>query len=181
MATSIKIKNNTILYSPVKDLSSRRMIQFENKIIAELKRLGVHPDFVSDFNSPKLAMAPKRAHIEWGLGNSSCCLTVNREKKYVDNLQLAYLCIKADVDNVLSDNMTITEFESKYAEHGDVHENRKWAREHLGVHHECSDMEEINKAYKELAKLHHPDMEGGSVEKFKTVNEAHKILKRELE
>ena len=179
--TIVKIKNNDISFSPVRDSFGRRVKQFENNILLELRKLDIDYNHVSDFNSPTFAIAPKKAHIEWGLGSSNCCLTVNKEKRYVDNLQLLYLCIKADVKKVVDKEMTIKEFESKYVEHGDIKENRKWAREELGVHHECSDIEEINKAYKDLAKSHHPDMEGGSVDKFKSVNEAHKILKRELE
>ncbi|MFA6088492.1 MAG: J domain-containing protein, partial [Candidatus Woesearchaeota archaeon] len=98
-----------------------------------------------------------------------------------DNIQLAFLCIKADVDAIFRGEISVKDFETKYVEHGDVHEDRKWAREFLGVHHECGDITEINAAYKNLARKHHPDMEGGSAETFKRINDAHKILKRELE
>ena len=42
------------------------------------------------------------------------------------------------------------------------------------------DIDVIDKAYKTLAKEHHPDKENGDVAKFKEINHAHKVLKREL-
>jgi hypothetical protein len=177
----VKIKNNSISYSPIKDSFSRRVTQFENNILRELKSIGVDLNNIADFDGPKIPFAPKKAHIEWGLGSSNCCITVNKEKKYVDNLQLVNLCLKADVKRVHDGEISLRDFEEKYAESGDVHEKRKLAREQLGLDADCDDMEEINKAYKTLSKKHHPDMEGGCVESFKKINDAHKVLKRELE
>lgn len=36
--------------------------------------------------------------------------------------------------------------------------------------------DEIKKAYRKLSKQHHPDMEGGSDDKFKQINEAYSVL-----
>ena len=51
----------------------------------------------------------------------------------------------------------------------------------LEVDKETLDLNLINEQYKSLAKEHHPDMPNGDMEKFKQINNAHKILKRELE
>jgi len=50
----------------------------------------------------------------------------------------------------------------------------------LGVPHDTIDLDVINKRYKHLAKEHHPDMSTGNADKFKAINNAHKILNREL-
>lgn len=181
MAT-VKIKGNDISYSLVKDSFQRRMIQFSNKIHEELKKVGVGFDYIDEIEHPKLAIVPKPAHIEWNMGQSSCCFTVNKEKKYVDNLNLLQLCLKKDVQEVLDGAMSLESFELKYAEDGDdVHDKRKEAREHLGLDHDVDDIAVINDAYKQLAKKHHPDMPEGCIDTFKKINAAHKVLKRELE
>ena len=43
------------------------------------------------------------------------------------------------------------------------------------------DLDVISKKYKVLAKKLHPDMDGGDAQRFKEINVAHKVLKRELE
>ena len=57
---------------------------------------------------------------------------------------------------------------------------RKEAREILGVEENVLDMAHIDKKYKTLAKKYHPDMPDGDLEMFKKINNAHKLLKREL-
>ena len=47
----------------------------------------------------------------------------------------------------------------------------------------CTDPQEVKKRYKELAKAHHPDANGGSTEaeeRLKTINWAYAILKKTL-
>ena len=47
----------------------------------------------------------------------------------------------------------------------------------------CTDPQEVKKRYKELAKTHHPDANGGSTEaeeRLKTINWAYTILKKRL-
>lgn len=46
----------------------------------------------------------------------------------------------------------------------------------LGVSKDAS-ADEIKKAFRRLAVLHHPDKEGGNEEKFKEINEAYEVLK----
>ena len=46
----------------------------------------------------------------------------------------------------------------------------------LGLKKSASE-KEIKSAFKQLAKLHHPDTQDGSEEKFKEINEAYEVLK----
>ena len=57
----------------------------------------------------------------------------------------------------------------------------KKAREVLGIDEDSIDLSQIDSKYKELAKKYHPDMPGGDANKFKQINHAHKILRRELQ
>jgi DnaJ-class molecular chaperone len=41
-------------------------------------------------------------------------------------------------------------------------------------------MDAVAKAYKSLSRKYHPDMDLGDEKKFKEINDAHKILKKEL-
>jgi len=49
----------------------------------------------------------------------------------------------------------------------------------LNISNSATD-EEIKKAYKQLAKKHHPDSDGGSEEKFKEIQEAYEVLKDKI-
>ena len=88
--------------------------------------------------------------------------------------------IELEVAALLNGEKTEDEFFRGFTEEEDVEKRRKDARELLGVSEDCMDMDLINSQYKRLAKECHPDMEGGSTDKFKALNTAHKILKREL-
>jgi len=68
-----------------------------------------------------------------------------------------------------------------FTEKHEVEEERKAARELLSVEADELDMDVISKKYKDLAKEAHPDKDGGDADRFKELNRAHKILKRELE
>jgi len=79
----------------------------------------------------------------------------------------------------LEDETTIKEADSTNTTNQDEVLNE--AREFFEVSSDCKDLSEINKKYKQLSKTLHPDTDTGDEEKFKELNEAHKVLKRELE
>jgi len=89
--------------------------------------------------------------------------------------------LELEVGRVVSGEKTMQEFTIEFSEDNDIEDERKEARDFLGLEHNVNDLEVINKKYKELAKEFHPDMPNGSTDKFKQLNRAHKILKRELQ
>ena len=104
----------------------------------------------------------------------------NSAKKYVENLYVVIKVIDQEVKALLAGQKTPEEFISAFSERPDVEEKRKEARAVLGVEHNVIDIGVINAKYKDLAKKNHPDMPGGDTERFKEINSAHQILKREL-
>jgi len=81
---------------------------------------------------------------------------------------------------LIEGDITLDEFFDQFEEKKDVIEQRANAREILEVSEDSIDFELIHKNYKKLSKEFHPDMPKGNTEKFKKINVAHKILKREL-
>jgi hypothetical protein len=98
----------------------------------------------------------------------------------VENLQVLSRVIEIEANLVLSEKKTFDEFIAEFKEDSDVDDKRKEARAFFGFDHDLNDLEIINKKYRALAKELHPDMPTGDIEKFKQLNNAHKILKREL-
>ena len=100
---------------------------------------------------------------------------------FLENLYVVSRVIELEVDNLLDNKKTFEEFIREFTEDKNIDKKRIEARETLGLSRNIMDIELINKKYKILAKEHHPDMPTGSTEKFKTINDAYKTLKRELE
>ena len=101
--------------------------------------------------------------------------------RFVDNLYVVFKVVELKVDALLKEEISINDFIAEFSEDKDVKKQREKAREELGVEKETIDLEIIDKKYKELAKQYHPDMPTGDIDKFKAINRAHKILRRELQ
>ena len=102
------------------------------------------------------------------------------KSKFGENLYYVSKLMEAEVKAVQEGTKTKEQFIEDYKEEVDIKKRRKQARHILGVDEDSLNLEEINKKYKLLAKDHHPDRDGGSTEKFKEINNAHKLLKKEL-
>ncbi|MCL7410822.1 MAG: J domain-containing protein [Methanosarcinaceae archaeon] len=175
----VKIKGHEIGSIVVKDASNRRSIQFKNNIIKILKKIDVIED---DINIPleKIAIKKAKASATWYISDHRMHFSHNMQSKYVENLYVLFKVIEIEVNLVISGENTLRDFISEFKEDSDVYDRRKEAREFFDCPHDETDFEVINKKYKVMAKELHPDMSTGDTEKFKKLNIAHKILKREL-
>lgn len=175
----VKIKGHEIGSIIVKDASNRRAIQFKNNIIKVLKKIGVIED---DINIPleRIAIKKAKASATWYISDHRMHYSHNLQNKYVENLYVLFKVIETEANLVLSGQNTLRNFISEFKEDSDVYDKRKEAREFFDCDHDEHDFEIINKKYKVMAKELHPDMSTGDTEKFKQLNIAHKILKREL-
>jgi DnaJ domain. len=175
----LKIKGHEIGSVVVKGASNRRAIQFQNNIITILRKIGVNENDI-DIPLERLAMKKVKASATWWLGDDRMHYSHNMQKNYVENLYVLSRVIDIEANRVLSGDITIADFISEFKEDKDVHQKRQEAREFFGCDHDETDFTVINEKYKMLSKELHPDKPTGDLEKFKELNVAHKILKREL-
>jgi len=174
----VKVKGYEIKAKPVRDSFYRRATSFKNKIIATLKTIGVPEDDV-DIKVETMAMKKTQASASWYFDRSNLFFSHN-SGNFAENLYIVLQVIEIAVQELIDEEISVDEFVNKFEEDKDIGKSRKKAREVLGVPEDCLDIDLINKEYKKLSKKYHPDMEGGDIKKFKEINHAHKMLKREL-
>jgi len=174
----IKVKGYEFESVIVKDSFSRRAVQFANNIISSLGKIGLIPDDI-DLKLEHNVMKKAPASVSFYVDNKHLHYSYNLMNKYVDNLYVVFKVIDLSVQSLIEDEITPEEFFSEFVEDKDVAEKRKEARNVLGLEHDVNDIDVIDKTYKNLAKKHHPDLDGDA-ERFKEINNAHKILRREL-
>jgi len=164
----------------VKDSFSRRAVQFRNNIIQSLKKIGLNEDYV-DVELEACAFKKAPASATWFFDGRRMYYSYDLGDKFVDNLNVVSKVIELEVNAVINQRKLVEDFISAFSEDGDVEEQRKDARIALGIGTDVKDLSIINQRYKTLAREHHPDTPNGDAEKFKAINHAHKVLKRELE
>ncbi|HLC65597.1 MAG TPA: J domain-containing protein [Candidatus Nanoarchaeia archaeon] len=175
----LTIKGHEFNAIAARDSFNRRTLQFSNKIVDTLKRIGLTVD---DIDIPLESVAIKKAPASatWYFQGYRLHYSYNGTNRFVDNLYVVFMVISLEVDDLIKEQKTTDEFIHEFAEDDDVSDQRKKARELLGVEEDTIDISLINKRYKILAKECHPDMPNGDTEKFKALNRTHKILLREL-
>ncbi len=176
---TLTVKGIELKSFSVKDNFNRKAQQFKNHIIEALGKLGI-PEEQTNIPLEQYALRNAPAFAEWFMDGHRQYFSYSLSKKYVENLYVVTQIISHRVEAVLAKEMTIHDFITEFTEDDDIIEQRKEAREALGLKEDEKDMKIINERYKELAKAHHPDTPTGNAEKFKHVNKAHKTLKREL-
>jgi hypothetical protein len=177
--TTITIKGHEFEAVLAHDSFGRRALQYKNKIITALSKIGLEADDTIIDVEP-IAIKNIQASATWYTEGYRMYYSHQSAKRYVDNLYVVYKVIELEVADLLAEKKTFNEFLSEFTEEEDVEKMRKEARETLGVEPDVLDMDIIDKKYKDLAKKHHPDKDKGDIELFKKINNAHKILKREL-
>jgi len=175
----VKIKGHEIGTIIVKNSNNRRALQFKNNIVTLLRRIGANENDI-DVPLENVAIKKAKASATWYLSGHRMYYSHNSQSKFVENLQVLFKVIEIETNLVLSEKKTFEEFIADFREDSDVDDKRKEARAFFGIGHDLNDLEIINKKYKAMAKELHPDMPTGDTEKFKQLNNAHKILKREL-
>jgi len=177
--TIITIKGHEFEVVLARDSASRRAQQYKNSVISVLNKIGVvADDVIIDLEPMAIKNAP--ASATWFCDGYRMYYSYKLAKRYVDNLYVVLKVIELEVADFLSGKKPFDEFRAEFTEDEEVEESRKKARETLGVSHDVTDMDHIDKKFKDLARKHHPDMPEGNVEFFKKINEAHKTLRREL-
>lgn len=174
---TIKVRAYELPVFDMKQASSRKAVQFKNTIITNLKKLGVHEDFITVKEEP-IVIKRAAAKVSWYMDGQNLYYAYT-SYSFIQNLYIVSSIIEREVNAVLSGEKTREECIAVFNEDKDVEEQRKQAREILGVSHDSFDFDVITKKYKDLSKMHHPDM-GGDLEMFQKINIAHKTLKKEL-
>ena len=177
--SKLKIKGHEFSAYVVKDSPSRRAVQFRNNILTSLRKIGLTEDDV-DVELETLSAKKIQASASWYIKGHHLYYSYNGAAKFVENLYVVSKVIELEVDALLKEKKTLREFIAEFSEDKDIGDKRKEARKVLGVDEDTLDLNVINEKYKLLAKEHHPDTPNGNMEKFKEINNAHKILKREL-
>ncbi len=177
---TINIKGHEFNAVIAKDSYDRRALQYKNNIIKVLSKIGLTDnDILIDIEPFAIRNVP--ASATWYADGYRMYYSYKSSNRYVDNLYIVYKVIEFEVEDLINKRKTFEEFLLDFTEKDDVEHMRKEAREILGVSEDVVDMKEIDKKYKELARKYHPDMPEGNTEMFKKINNAHKILKRELQ
>jgi hypothetical protein len=176
----IKVRGAEFNFNPIRDSYNRRSQLFKNNIIATLRKIKLTEDDV-EITLEHNCRAKIPAVAVWYFDGYKLYFSCKLYDKYAENLYCVSKVIEHYVNAYINQEINIDEFTKTFIEKDDIEKQRKAARILLDVDEDCLDINEIDKKYKVLAKKYHPDMSGGDMEKFKAINNAHKMLKRELE
>ena len=143
----------------VRDAYNRRGLQYKNRIITALKTLGLTEDDM-DIPLETVAMRKAQASVSWYLDYRHLFFSYNGSSKFVENLAMVSQVIEYFIHSLYENKITGEQFLAIFEEDTDILEQRKQAREVLGVGHDSKDFETMHKNYKKLSKEYHPDMPG---------------------
>jgi len=175
----IKIKGNEIEEPSIKDSFDRRAIKIQNNIMNILKLLGIERDNV-DMEMERNTRLKAPASVSWYFEGRNLKYSYALMPKFIENLYIIDKVLTLEVDKLLDKEITLDQFQREFSEDDNLGDQLAQARKTLGVEETEADFEVISKKYKDLAKKHHPDMSDGNHETFQEINNAHKLIKKEL-
>lgn len=175
----VNIKGQDFKEIAVRDAYNRRALHFKNEIMTSLKTLGIIDD---DIEVPleSLAMRKAPASVSWYVWDRHLFFSYHCSSKFAENLGMVAQVIDHFVKQVTENSISPESFLKLFEEDQDILKQRKSAREILGVEKDSFDFDIMHQKFKKLSKAHHPDMSDGNTEQFQKINNAHKILKKEL-
>ena len=147
----IKVKGYEFNVITIKDSFNRRSLQYKNKIINILKNIDLTEDDI-DIPLEPVGMKKASASASWYFDGYYLHYSYNSNNKFVENLYVVLKVIEFEVNALLNKEKTMSEFIHAFSEDKDVQEQRKKARELLGIDEKSLDLALINKKYKDLAK-----------------------------
>ena len=174
----MKIKNREFRFSFPKDSFSRRAVQYTNNLLQAFKSVGLTEDDV-DISQERLVIKKSPASVSWWVDDVHCNFSYSKESRFVNNLYVVSVVVSHFIHLLIQEEISLEEFIETFKEKVDVGEQRLAAREFFDLEGDV-DMVQVNKSYKRLAKMLHPDMPTGDGAKFKELNHHHKVLKREF-
>lgn len=177
----VSVKGHLIKVKVTKTGSDRKAVLFANNIVEELRKLNITRDDI-EIKTNVLGSKNIPAVIEFWSQGHYCRFSYSITKRFIDNLYVIMKLIELEVNEVLLGKKELVQFLQSFSEDGKRKEIKKDlinAKKILGLDENEVDIEIIDKAYKKLARSHHPDL-GGSLEEFQQVNKAHKLIKKEM-
>ncbi len=177
----LNVKGHEITLKQVKASYDRYAVMYANNIVEELKKLNISRD---DIEIETNILGNKRvpAVIEFWADGHYLRFSYSLAKRFIDNLYIIKELIRMEVEEVISKRKDLIAFYHTFSENADAKDMSKdlaAAKVTLGLSENEIDIEIINKAYKKLARSHHPDL-GGDMDEFQNINKAHKLIKKSM-
>ncbi len=175
----LKIKGKEIEEPAIRDSFDRRAVQLKNRIISTLKQLGIDRD---NINIPmeRNTRLKASASVSWYFEGRNLKYSYSLMPKFIENLYVVWKVLGNGIGDLLDEEMSLDQFLHEFSEDDDLPDQLSEARKTLNVEPEENDFDLISKNYKKLAKKYHPDMPEGNADMFKTINAAHKLIRKEL-
>src|SRR3989338_7393290 len=113
--TTIKIKGHDIMLPAIRDSYHRRAVQYRNKIIETLRKIGVSESNI-DLKLEENVIGNTKAAVSWYIDKHHLYYSYKIAKRYIDNLYIVFKVIELEVNAVLTDKKSIEDFMNEFIE-----------------------------------------------------------------